>query len=51
MNNFAIKKQDIISGSSRLISKNKFFDKLTYSLENMEFNLAYIEEIKKIREI
>ncbi len=47
MNNFAIKEQDIISGSSRLISKNNLFDKLTYSLENMEFNLAYIEEIKR----
>ena len=47
MNNFTIKEQDIISGSSRLVPKNKVFDKLQYSLENMKFNLAYIEEIKK----
>ena len=47
MNNFNIEKQDVISGSSRLVSKNKFFDKTKYALENMRYNLSYIEYLKK----
>ena len=47
MNNFNIEKQDVISGSSRLVSKSKFFDKTKYTLNNMQFNLSYIEHLKK----
>ena len=47
MNNFNIEKQDVISGSSRLVSKNKFFDKTKYALENMRYNLSYIEYLRK----
>ena len=47
MNNFNIEKQDVISGSSRLVSKNKFFDKTKYVLENMRYNLSYIEYLKR----
>lgn len=46
MNKFNIEKQDIISGSSRLVSKNKFFDKTKYSLENMNSNMAYLKYLK-----
>ena len=35
MNNFNIEKQDVISGSSRLVSKSKFFDKTKYTLNNV----------------
>ena len=49
MNNFNIEKQDVISGSSRLVSKSKFFDKTKYTLNNMQFNLSYIEHLKKIQ--
>ena len=47
MENYTIKKQDIISGSSRLVSKNQSFDKLKYTLDNMNFNHAYIEYLRK----
>ena len=47
MENYTIKKQDIISGSSRLVSKNQSFDKLKYTLDNMNFNHAYIEHLRK----
>lgn len=47
MENFEIKDQDIISGSSRLVSSNKSFDKLNYFIENMKYNLAYIKYLEK----
>ena len=47
MDNFNIEKQDVISGSSRLVSKNKYFDKTKYALENMHHNLSYIEHLKR----
>ena len=50
MKNVKIEKQDIVQGSSHIVNSNleKRFDKIDYMKKNMEFNLAYINYIKKI---
>ncbi len=50
MKNVKIEKQDIVQGSSHIVNSNleKKFDKVDYMKKNMEFNLAYINYIKKL---
>ena len=48
LSNFESNKQDILTGSSKIYSKeNKPFDKQEYMAENMHENLAYKSYIKK----
>ena len=48
LSNFESNKQDILTGSSKIYSKeNKPFDKQEYMAENMHENLAYKSYIKE----
>lgn len=50
MNQFDIQNQEIITGSSRLVSKDKKFDRIKYATDYMDHNLAY-KSYLKINEI
>ena len=41
MKNFKIEKQEIITGSSRLVNSNKNFDRISFACKNMHHNKAY----------
>ena len=41
MSEFNFEKQEIITGSSRLISKKKKFDRISYASDHMDKNMAY----------
>ena len=47
MSDFSIQNQEIIDGSSRLVKKEKNFNRIDYSLDNMKHNKAYLEFLKK----
>ena len=47
MKNFVLEQQEIITGSSRLVKNQKNFDRTKYASDNMNLNLAYIENLKK----
>ena len=47
MNKFNIENQEIISGSSRLVSNNKKFDRIHFAIDHMDQNLAYKNYLKK----
>ena len=46
MSDFDFQNQEIITGSSRLVSKNKKFDRIKYATDHMDHNLAYTKFLK-----
>ena len=46
MTEFDFQNQEIISGSSRLVSKDKKFDRIKFATDHMDHNHAYLNFLK-----
>ena len=46
MREFNLENQEIITGSSRLVSKDKKFDRIKFATQHMDHNLAYKNYVK-----